>query len=376
MAIAPQRFSTETCILEVIGQNSVLSRWTAQPVVQRLRFRLWLSTEATAPLLLAEGGLSQLEELSQTVQQTIQTRLVLPRLRVTDSGSFRLNLGHPPGAAPQPIIGGQLRSLSHLHLCDIASVLDQYEQQLAALPPRTRTAVSARAPRPLALWMGSAASLLLAVGVAAAFWPRQSALIANQEAAEESAPAESAEALPTAPPFTLGAEPETDTAASERAAAPAPRPTPQPTKPELKTRVIPSPTRPPNAPVGPTAAESEAAAGDIASSNLADNLAEAEPDSSGSARLQLLETTREVQQYFQAQWQANQTDQPLIYQLQLNPDGSIAAFGAVSGEAAAYRDRIALPNPENPAFSPLPQAQPLTLRVELQPDGRVQVAAE
>ncbi len=79
----------------------------------------------------------------------------------------------------------------------------------------------------------------------------------------------------------------------------------------------------------------------------------------------------QVQNYFQQRWQGG-NETPLVYELTLSADGTVADFTAASEAAALERDRI-FPSTAPPSFSTSPGTGASTLRILLNGDGTVQV---
>lgn len=70
-----RRYTPPTCTLEVMAQNSSLSRWAEQPVVKDVRFHLKLDDPTLAQDRWVElhGDRAQLEDLRHTVNTYVQT---------------------------------------------------------------------------------------------------------------------------------------------------------------------------------------------------------------------------------------------------------------------------------------------------------------
>ena len=89
----------------------------------------------------------------------------------------------------------------------------------------------------------------------------------------------------------------------------------------------------------------------------------------------MMRTLEEVSAYFQQRWQGSDGDEPLIYQLQLTPEGTIATINPLNVPARrqplTILDRTML---DTPIVQPFESDQPLILRLVLGPDGQVQVS--
>lgn len=216
-----QRYAAGTCTLEVEWQPSPLSQWSDRPIASRLSFELWLQTAADArkadfkeedaearPLkqVVAQGDRAELQAIAQYIQNQVRSTLALT---------------HISSASPQSRQQQSLQisdPLSHLQLCDIHTVLSQFEQAAGILPvelsasPGVRPSIPSnvisletatatgrtRSSRPNnhrrpKVWVSSAAAAVFAVGLTTTLWSRDSALrqvnVAT-DTAEPTAPAE------------------------------------------------------------------------------------------------------------------------------------------------------------------------------------------
>ncbi|MEO0852415.1 MAG: hypothetical protein AAFY15_02770, partial [Cyanobacteria bacterium J06648_11] len=237
------------------SQPAALSQWTARPIAQDLTFKLWLQAADAASLsgteaegsvtaahatdsdldgdvdldadvteadvtegltLVAEGDRITLQTLTQYIQQKTHSSLALVALK-------RDRAPTPP--APPPFL--RLNApLSYLQLCDLNTVLSQYEQSATVLPvdlavedlaadletlaaaSRTQAAgnvisfdarrksssrsgrqsasVIAAKKRKRLVWASSAAAAVFAVGLTSTLWSRDPSL--QQSALESAAP--------------------------------------------------------------------------------------------------------------------------------------------------------------------------------------------
>lgn len=135
-----QRYTAGQCVLDVTSQPLALSRWYPQPLVQDLRFQLWLQTAVSAePTLLAEGDRPTLQAISRYISQQVKTTLVTTHLSASAGGSGKSAV---QSKAPllqnneilQPEALQISQPLSYLQLCDLVSVLQQCEQSIRTLP--------------------------------------------------------------------------------------------------------------------------------------------------------------------------------------------------------------------------------------------------
>ncbi|EDX84674.1 hypothetical protein S7335_2371 [Synechococcus sp. PCC 7335] len=214
-----QRSTAGSCILEVTTRPSALSQWSDRLVADSLTFKLWLADGAVdpnaneargVPRLVAEGDGTVLQSITRYIQIRTRQTLAVPALgglssnnssssdsssddpSNSDSSSTRTSAYPPEFEYPQP--------LSYLQLCDLNTVLTQYEQTVVTLPPIAPEQLSEnvillqpvrdnrvdpstnviRSPRKLRkrmrLWASAAATALAAVGLTTALWSRESTL--------------------------------------------------------------------------------------------------------------------------------------------------------------------------------------------------------
>lgn len=179
-----RRYTPPTCTLEVMAENSALSRWAEQSVVKNVRFHLKLDDPTLSQERWVElnGDRDQLEDLRHTVNTYVQTFLDqsqdftfpsaasidqdTPKIAVTDpakssdptessekplSGSHERNTVdislQPSGLLKHDLSLGSLATeesgavirLSTLQLFDLATALDDYSADLLELPTLPKT---------------------------------------------------------------------------------------------------------------------------------------------------------------------------------------------------------------------------------------------
>ena len=134
-----KRYTAGNCTLDVALQLSALSQWYPQPIVQDLRFKLWMQPVeqvqgvATLPRLIAEGDRATLQEISHYLSQKVQSSLTIAQI----------NRNSSPALDPPPTL--QLtKPLSYLQLCDLTTVIHQCEQAGRMLPVSLGNNVSSR----------------------------------------------------------------------------------------------------------------------------------------------------------------------------------------------------------------------------------------
>ena len=225
-----QRYTAGSCALEIVLQPSALSQWSERLVTDAFTFRLWLAEGDTAKeiratkRIVAEGDHLVLQAIAQYIQNKTRQTLAVPALGTS--------LISQPSSDPDcPPEFQQAQPIGYLQLCDLNTVLAQYEQGVLALPAATEqtseehlgeniilleavrdrraeqaaeqetniTLPSPRKKKRVGLWAASsAAAALLAVGLTTALRSRNPALqefttanntaASNQTAEIESAP--------------------------------------------------------------------------------------------------------------------------------------------------------------------------------------------
>lgn len=227
-------YTAGSCRLEVTAKYSALSQWSERPIIQSLSFQLWLADVADGQIpemamladtcqlqLIAEGDRTELQSLVRYIQR--KTRRVLAVATFGVPHNLASAKPEPPENSPPQSL--QLpQPLTYLQLCDLASVLGQYEHSSQPLPvslavtpptaersdnvvslPRVRPRSRSATSRPVAagrrrnrvgLWASSAAAALFAVGLTTNLWSRDERL---QQTAVEPAVPESAVELESLP---------------------------------------------------------------------------------------------------------------------------------------------------------------------------------
>jgi hypothetical protein len=213
------QFSAPTCQLEIKAKRSPLSTWLGNTVLKNVRFRLRLQdSSGSQDSILIRGNREQLESLRIAVETYIQDFLtsstetlppdflaepipepeinapedaviLFPKVELTDDKDSSVPSGVPQLSSElsenqlpaQPIVRshnfshelflGDLASettgasltLSFLQLRDLATVFSYYHNEVMALPDSTQT--SSSLPKNPVVLFGSAAAILVAVGI-------------------------------------------------------------------------------------------------------------------------------------------------------------------------------------------------------------------
>ncbi|MEO1127507.1 MAG: DUF4335 domain-containing protein [Cyanobacteria bacterium J06639_16] len=477
-----QRYSAPTCTLEVVGEPSALSRWTAEPVLKGVRFRLSIQSLAAEPdaddqdaesqdTILLRGDRRQLESLIAAVQTYVQGQLVASggpsnqteATRGPESGASRQRLSLQPQGLTrhrlqaEGLMGDRVEQtivLTSLQLADLATVVDSFDTNAIAL-----LVFASPQQRRQRWWTGrtsvgsAAAVVIMAVGVATVLprvlndssptsgsnipapisdgdQSRQVTPPATADSSESDSPTNGEEsatdqsetgALPesdglsanntlpgdiTTPGTTATpATPKESTSNTQRSSSathgqrdnPSPR---QPTNPSTPTPSSRSPypesataaqSRPPlpdnsspsvasspapsnvPSPVNPAAAELSDSVLGTASENADAAGASTALEAVPMARLPQSQID-EVQQFFADRWRPQpDLSDSLVYEVQLNPDGTLARITPMSRTAILEGDRIALPEPGRAIASASAANAEILLRLELKPNGQVVV---
>jgi hypothetical protein len=181
-----RRFTPPTCTLEIWAKNSPLSRWTNRQVLKDLRFQLSFDDPRmpAEKQLTINGDRRQLEQLSQAVTNYVQNflqqssketdllSLAKPKQTTQPLPSIAKPYLQPLGLVAHQLFFGSLSNdnsvakikLSALQLFDLATALDEYNTEIAALPELNL----GKKRRILPLWASNAAVALLAVGLTTA----------------------------------------------------------------------------------------------------------------------------------------------------------------------------------------------------------------
>lgn len=187
------QYRSPTCLLDVVGTPSQLSKWAERPVLKGVRFQLRFLAEGADHDVTIRGDRAQLDALCLAVDQYIQQTStdsygLISSVLATHRGSeqsagLELTLSNPDkpaldihlqsaglfshnlvlgslGTKVKPAAQSVLR-LSMRQLADLVTVLDDYNAELLALP-------SLSAQRSFVItatqWQAIAATLVLSVG--------------------------------------------------------------------------------------------------------------------------------------------------------------------------------------------------------------------
>ena len=177
-----QQYSAGNCTLTLSLQPSALSQWYPQPIVQQVTFKLWMrNAVGEDPQLLAEGDRADLQAIARYINH--HTRATLSGQSISQPAEPTRSATSTATAQIAPLLPATVQlpqPLSYLQLCDLTSVLAQYEQSAKTLPVALEAAPSATLKRKNNLilfprgrriaWASSAAAALFAVGLTTTIW--------------------------------------------------------------------------------------------------------------------------------------------------------------------------------------------------------------
>jgi len=439
-----RRYTPPTCMLEIAAKDSPLSRWMGQSVLKHLRFKLSFDDPRVGEdqWITVRGDRTQLQSLCDAVSQYVQNFLTqTSRFSTHSSAAIGVepttevmvrSEQNPSGIYLQPkgLISHQLHlgtlandssgavlQLSAVQLADLATALDEYSADVAALPTLEKPRWLNSTPA----WGTIAAGLIVTVGITASiarvFEPSAPPQTATSQGASSndqrlpvqplpSTPAPNTIAtLPTVPPSLSTLPPGTTTPTTKTSPTtptqpaqvpqlkvsqepPVTAPAPQLDIPvrDVPVAAIPdqtkTPTKAPNATTRSTKNPdpAPAAIGDVASASrnasaAADSLQASSPRplAAGASIPQVAE----ARAFFQSKWQPpKELTEDIEYRLILAPDGTIARIEPLGQVADRFVDRTGIPLIGEKFVSPVKGGGSPTIRLLLTPRGTVQTFLE
>jgi hypothetical protein len=214
--LTPLRYDSPTVTLEVSAREAAVSQWSDKPVVQVLRYQLYIRPLGGEgdPVEL-RGDRASFVPLMEAVQAYIQAQLLgnvhgsdrlpsVPYLEPQGLTQHSLHLGHLRTST-----GASTIHLGAVQLADFGEVLDQLDAAVRPLPvPLTPT----RQRRSWKRWGAVAAGMVAAVGVTTTLWPNYQTRQGVGDTALEAPTAEQAPAvMPDAESEARSPQPETAT---------------------------------------------------------------------------------------------------------------------------------------------------------------------
>lgn len=387
-----------------------------------------------------KGDRTQLEQLYQAVSNYIQNFLQQSSLEeiVSSSQPSTLVATTQPYLKPQGLVAhdlflgslgdnksGDKIQLDTVQLFDLVTALEDYQVEIAAI-----LNLNSSNWRKFPLWGTAVASIVLVVGLVTLgfnLFNRTSTNLQSASSLQESAPNKpsvnqnevippqvkkspkppeterqlqdplsSEEKLPPPPPVDLPKPPPANVPDFSKYPLPKPniepsiakktpsKPSPLPSEPELtlnsKREDILIPDVPPlSTSLLPT--EEEIINDSVANINQADKEDSLEQEQSfqslESEESDLTPQLKEVEKYFQQQWQPPaELKQTLEYRLVIGSDGSIARITPIGKASAIFIDRTNIPLMGESFVSPSSNKANQTIRLLLSPDGEVKTFLE
>jgi hypothetical protein len=174
------RFTPPTCTLEIKGNKSLLSRWTKQELLNKIKFQLSFDDPRIPASKQVEikGNKEDLDQLKTVVDKYIQDYLhhsftplaeSSPNQKTTDGFNSHGVYLEPDGLTSHQLFLAKLShdaaankiKLSTVQLFDLVTALEAYTVKVAALPELKQ----AQAKKVIPLWGSLAAATVAAVGL-------------------------------------------------------------------------------------------------------------------------------------------------------------------------------------------------------------------
>ena len=421
---APQRFTPPSCTLEITGSKSFIHRWIDKSSSNQLQFKLRFDDprQPTAERVTIQGDRQDLERLetaiasyigqylaaSLTAVTSIETEsaikgdLYLQERSLTDCELFFGSLTHNNQT--------DRINLSTVQLFDLVTALAAFAETISEPSPLTKN---------LFCWGGVAAIAIAALSIAAILSrpSSQPNTASSPEPASPQTKPQPDEVSPPDPPRAI-ARPNSNLKPSEPLTS-ATRLPPPPAVDALKPKPnIPDPADYPLPNVAkrsgldnvapantvPEQTESTIAIPDETQNERAtpsEAQIQTEIEPAANPELSILPNQRSVQssqeapsnialdsstvksiqmqvvEYFQKQWQPPaKLKQSLEYRLLLDADGSISKVAPLGQASARYLSQTDIPLSGEPFVTPAAETQPTTIRLLLNPDGKVKAFVE
>ncbi len=225
-----RRYTPPTCSLEIVAQQSPLSRWMGKVALKDLRFKLSFDDPRISDddWVVLRGDRPQLEELNQAVGDYVQSFLTqssplgtieqdIAAQTAVAATEIATPPANPTGLALQPkgllshtlSLGtlatensGERLTLTSTQLADLATALDEYSAEATTLPQLDRKVAwlpnTSQWSSPN--WAGMAAGILVTVGLGASLMNGLSQRSATQNTASQASSSDQRLAMP--PPAT------------------------------------------------------------------------------------------------------------------------------------------------------------------------------
>ncbi len=417
------RFTPPTCTLEIKSKKLLFRGWTDQKLDKNEKFQLRFDDprEMTSNQVTIKGDRQDLERLQTAINRYVQKYLPASFQSIDHSVNFNLEVIHhnQPYLKPQGLVNHQLFfgslihdakdkqiKLSTVQLFDLVTALEAYQTELA-----TQSQQTSASKKLVFLWGGIAAVAIAAVGITSILLRSPSISKRASSPESQSQPLGEIPELdeiipPQAPdPIRSISQPKlTKPLASAKKLPPPPAVDTPKTKPDIpdpadyplsdiarqsglnnsikqeisaqrteSTIVVPSTTNEQQEAIS-TTIEADSTQSKLAKARNSSSENQAEFDADSPSQLDQIQ---EIVLYFQKRWQPP-TDlrQSLEYRLLLNADGSIKKVVALGKAAQLYLNQSNIPVNGESFISPLSKSQSATVRLLLNPDGRVQAFTE
>ncbi len=434
MSSSIHRFTPPTCTLEVKGKKPLFGSGTNQHLDKHRNFQLKFDDprEVTSNQITIKGDQQDLERLQAAINRYVQKYLSASFQSIDKSINFNPQVIHnnQPYLKSEGLVNHQLFfgslihngkdeqiKLSTVQLFDLVTALAAYQTELNTQSQRQASASKKLIP----LWSGIAAVAIAAVGTTTILL--RSPLISKRASSPESQSQPQAEipeideVIPPQAPDTIRPiskpKPTKPLASAQKLPPPPAVDTPKP-KPDIpdpadyplsdiarqsglnnslkkeisaqrtkSTIVVPSTTKKKQEADSTQSELAKAKNSSESNSNQtsaiqsntwlnqpSENKAELDADSQ-------LNQIQEIVVYFQKRWQPpTDLKQSLEYRLLLNADGSIKKVVALGKAAQLYLNQSNIPVNGESFISPLSESQSATVRLLLNPDGKVQAFTE
>ncbi len=233
-----RRYTPPTCSLEIVAQQSPLSRWMGKVALKDLRFKLSFDDPRISDddWVVLRGDRTQLEELNQAVGDYVQSFLTQSAAPATieqaiaaQTAVAATEIAIPPASTtgialqPQGLLShtlslgslatensGERLTLTATQLADLSTALDEYSAEAITLPQLDRKVAwlpnTAQWSSPN--WAGMAAGILVTVGLGASLMNGLSQRSATQNTASQASSSDQRLAMqPPATPATPSPNP-------------------------------------------------------------------------------------------------------------------------------------------------------------------------
>lgn len=389
------RYNSPTCTLEIRKKTAPLLAWSSRNKIENIYFELHLNDPKSSQTetITIYGDRDKLQQLCVAVEDYVQQFLALTptSLSLKAEKATKNYNNYAPSLQPKDLLvhqlclgalatekSGQQIELSPLQLFDLATALEKYSADLAAIDSYWRQKTKLTPDRKISL--AAAAISLMALGAIALRWlnpPTPATQTISSSTREEAESFDrSFEVLPPPQqqnppgskpnlnnPQTNDIEPFQESQLPETQAT---RPRSILTKPQqeadrssISRRVKPELPNLPSLEAKDSASRNSVAATDSVKENNDTDIA------------------AEVKDYLQQRWQPpKDLDRSLEYRLIIDRNGSLDRVIPLGYPSQIYRDRTGIPLAGETFVSPLSSLDKLTVRVFLIKDGSVKTFLE